>query len=263
MPLVVVGVVGLFAWEWLGIPVGVALIVFAAGMLVFLRVGVMTVAPVVIGVPVGGRWRAVHSPADHVPSHGLLAYGQSHAVDLVHEPWGTGRTRYGGWGLVGRPPSDFPGFGQPIVCPVDGTVTAAVDGQRDHRGRTSWPLILWMLLESVPREVGGPRWILGNHIVVRREGCEHVLLAHLRRGSLRVQVGDVVRAGQPLAECGNSGNSSEPHVHVQVMDHPRPWFAAGLPMTFTTRPAQAGEAADDAGSVPTCREPVDWPVVGA
>jgi hypothetical protein len=47
-----------------------------------------------------------------------------------------------------------------------------------------------------------------------------VLLAHLRAGSLRVKVGDQVACGQPLAECGNAGNTSEPHVHVQVQDAP-------------------------------------------
>ena len=47
-----------------------------------------------------------------------------------------------------------------------------------------------------------------------------------------VRPGDQVVAGQQLARCGNSGNSTEPHLHFQVMDHPRPAFAAGLPFEF-------------------------------
>jgi len=61
------------------------------------------------------------------------------------------------------------------------------------------------------------------------------VLVHLRRGSVHLAPGDPVRAGQQVAECGNSGNSgnsSEPHVHVQLMDHPRVSFAAGLPVEF-------------------------------
>ena len=60
----------------------------------------------------------------------------------------------------------------------------------------------------------------------------YAVLAHLRRGSLRVRKGQSVRAGDVLAECGNSGNSTEPHLHFQLMDHPNPVFAAGLPVSF-------------------------------
>lgn len=42
-----------------------------------------------------------------------------------------------------------------------------------------------------------------------------------------------MRAGRQLAECGNSGNSSEPHIHFQLMDTSRAAFAAGLPFRFT------------------------------
>ncbi|MFN2494650.1 MAG: M23 family metallopeptidase [Pseudonocardiaceae bacterium] len=52
------------------------------------------------------------------------------------------------------------------------------------------------------------------------------------RGSARVDAGNRVRAGQQIAECGNSGNSSEPHLHIQLMDHAQPLIAAGPPMEF-------------------------------
>jgi len=58
------------------------------------------------------------------------------------------------------------------------------------------------------------------------------VLAHLRRGSLRVGPGDRVTAGEQVADCGNTGNSTEPHVHLQLMDHPSVLFAAGLPLRF-------------------------------
>jgi murein DD-endopeptidase MepM/ murein hydrolase activator NlpD len=55
---------------------------------------------------------------------------------------------------------------------------------------------------------------------------------HLRAGSLRVRVGDVVRGGQQIAECGNSGNSTQPHLHLQVMDSADLSVARGLPLAF-------------------------------
>jgi murein DD-endopeptidase MepM/ murein hydrolase activator NlpD len=60
----------------------------------------------------------------------------------------------------------------------------------------------------------------------------YAALAHLRRGSLRVRPGDRVAAGQQLAACGNSGNSTEPHLHFQLMDHPSVLLATGLPLRF-------------------------------
>ena len=79
----------------------------------------------------------------------------------------------------------------------------------------------------------GPAALAGNHVVIalQRTGV-FVVLAHLRAGSVRVQVGQEVTTGEQLAECGNSGNATQPHVHVQVMDHRDPTVAQGLPMTF-------------------------------
>ena len=51
-------------------------------------------------------------------------------------------------------------------------------------------------------------------------GGRYVVLAHLRQDSVTVQVGDLVRLGQPLAAVGNSGHTNEPHLHLQVQDSP-------------------------------------------
>jgi murein DD-endopeptidase MepM/ murein hydrolase activator NlpD len=85
------------------------------------------------------------------------------------------------------------------------------------------------------RELLGPLGVLGNHVVIRRDDGPCVLVAHLRRGSLRVASGDRVESGTTIGECGNSGNSSEPHVHVQAMDRPSVWIAAGLPLLIDGR----------------------------
>src|SRR5262249_3039531 len=72
------------------------------------------------------------------------------------------------------------------------------------------------------------------------------------KGSLTVGEGDIVHLGQPLAKCGNSGNTSHPHLHIQVQDAPRIFVtgkrdARTYPILFrdATR-LRAGQAADGA-----------------
>ena len=108
----------------------------------------------------------------------------------------------------------------------------AHDAERDHWSRTSPPALLYLVAEGTVRELLGPGRILGNHLVLDLGDGVYAALAHLRRGSLRVRPGDRVAAGQQLAACGNSGNSTEPHLHFQLMDHPSVLLAAGLPLRF-------------------------------
>jgi murein DD-endopeptidase MepM/ murein hydrolase activator NlpD len=82
--------------------------------------------------------------------------------------------------------------------------------------------------------------IVGNHVILELGGGEFVLLAHLRAGSLRVRPGDRVGTGQPVGECGNSGNSTEPHLHLQVMDSADLLKARGLPVAFRDYAVRSG-----------------------
>lgn len=198
--------------------------------------------------PVRGRWSALNSPASRVPSHGSHGHGQTFAIDLVFEPDDDSRPRFGS-GPGFRPPTDFPGFGQPLYAPATGTVVAVRDQARDHLSRSNWPAFGYLMLEGVVRELGGSRFAIGNHVVIRTEDGAYALLAHLRHGAATVRVGQRVEAGERIGECGNSGNTSEPHVHVQLMDSPRPFLAAGLPFTFSAGGTfDAGDGADDAGA---------------
>ena len=232
LPLLGVGLVAVVTHNWRGGPLlywgGLAVLVLGAAC--YLRLGVHRGDPVVLQPPVRRRWIAVNSPADRVPSHHVTAYGQGQAVDLVHDPGDGTRPRFGRWPLARRP-EEFPGFGQPVFSPADGTVLRVVRRRRDHWSRTSVPALLYLLLEGV-RELLGPSQILGNHVIIDCGHRRFAVLAHLRRDSVLVRPGQSVSAGQRIAECGNSGNSTEPHLHVQLMDHPSPLFAAGLPIVF-------------------------------
>ena len=117
-------------------------------------------------------------------------------------------------------------------APADGRVVRTRGWWRDHWSRNSWPALLYLFVEGSARELLGPAGLLGNHVVLDLGNGTFAALAHLKRGSITVTKGQVVRAGQQLAECGNSGNSSEPHIHFQLMDTSRTAIAAGLPFCF-------------------------------
>ena len=77
--------------------------------------------------------------------------------------------------------------------------------------------------------------------MIRTRSGAVVTLCHLQRGSLEVEVGQGVRTGDPLARCGNSGNSTEPHVHVQAIDRVDVDGAAAVAITFAGRLPRNGE----------------------
>jgi murein DD-endopeptidase MepM/ murein hydrolase activator NlpD len=189
--------------------------------------------PVEVGPPVTGRWSALNSPADRTPSHGVHAYGQTFAIDLLAEPEPGARPGFRALWPLARRNHHFPAFGAPLLAVADGTVVRADDGQRDHLSRTSLPALLYlMLVEGSVHEMAGVRRIVGNHLVLDLGDGTHALYAHVRRGSFAVREGERVRAGQVLARCGNSGNSTEPHVHFQLMDGPDPDTARGVPFAW-------------------------------
>lgn len=211
-------------WPWVTIGA------WGPAMALYFRLGTPHADPVDITAPVLGRWRAVNSPTSRVPSHFVHAWAQTYAIDLVFDPDDRSRPQLTWWPLARRP-HDFPGFGKPVVAPIDGVVVRARSFMRDHLSRTSPLGLIYLILESV-REFFGPIGILGNHVVIQSRDGVHVLVAHLRQGSLLVERGDELERGAKIAECGNSGNSTEPHVHLQAMDHASVWLAAGLPIRF-------------------------------
>ncbi|MFE7616276.1 M23 family metallopeptidase [Streptomyces sp. NPDC057496] len=185
------------------------------------------VPPRVLALPVHGRWTARNGPATKVPSH-THHLAQTYAIDMALRPapdpvW---------FWPVARPARDYPSFGEPLLAPADGRVVAVSDGQRDHLSRSSLLGLLYLLAEGFVRSLVHPRHLLGNHLVLDLGDGVHAVFAHLRRGSLEVAAGDRVTLGQVLAECGNSGNSSEPHLHFQLMDGPDITSAHGLRFTW-------------------------------
>ncbi|MCA2980869.1 MAG: M23 family metallopeptidase [Myxococcaceae bacterium] len=110
---------------------------------------------------------------------------------------------------------DYWAFGQAVVAPADGVVVAAESGVPDNAPNQPRPGVLY-----------------GNVVVIDHGEGEFSLLGHLQRGSVGVKPGDRVVAGQVVGRCGNSGMSTEPHLHYQLMDDADWTRAHGLPAQF-------------------------------
>ncbi len=130
----------------------------------------------------------------------------------------------------GEKVEDFFSFGRPVLAPGAGTVVAAVDQYEDN--------VLNKLIPGIPKP--------GNNIVIDHGNNEFSMIAHLKRGSLRVKTGDVVEPSQEIALTGNSGNSPIPHLHYHLQNTAE-WFKGdGLPIVFTNfksngKPVTSGE----------------------
>jgi murein DD-endopeptidase MepM/ murein hydrolase activator NlpD len=91
------------------------------------------------------------------------------------------------------------------------------------------------LPDHMPGVANDPSDPAGNHVVIKVADREYVLIAHMQAGSLTVSEGDTVEQGQEIGLVGNSGNTSEPHIHIHVQD--KPTFdpsATGLLLKFSS-----------------------------
>jgi hypothetical protein len=241
MPLLYAAVALLLVGGLVGLSFWIRLAVFVVALAIVYRIGTPRGAPVEVDPPVAGRWRPVRSPADGVPSHGLHAYAQTYAFDLLDA---TDTVTVNAWSPFTRPPDDYASFGAPVHAVADGTVVRVSQWQRDHRSRDSIPALGLFIAESFLRELLGPAGVLGNHVVLDLGDGTFAVYAHLRSGSARVARGDRVAAGSVLAECGNSGNSTQPHLHFQVQDRRSTLIAAGRPVTFRAARDSTGRPLD-------------------
>ena len=136
---------------------------------------------------------------------------QRWAYDLAVEPTFTGSERledYGCWGVA-------------VLAPAAGRVARAHDGEPDEKPG------------AVSNNLTAPA---GNHVVIELATGTYLEVAHLQRGSVMVKEGERVEEGRPLGRCGNSGNTSEPHIHIhhqrQHPDFAEGALAEGLPLYF-------------------------------
>jgi hypothetical protein len=181
-------------------------------------------SPVVISPPlVGPRWWdgngccQVISPhrGATLPINGRIRVPEQFAIDFI-QLTATG-------GCCTGPVKDlksWPFFGAPVLAVANGVVVEKVDG----------------MPEQIPGEVKGitAQNAAGNHIVEDIGQGRYVLYAHLGTNSIPrgIVVGAALTRGEEIGTVGNTGSSTAPHLHFQVMDSPSVLDATGLPFVF-------------------------------
>ncbi|MEM6380690.1 MAG: M23 family metallopeptidase, partial [Bacteroidota bacterium] len=121
---------------------------------------------------------------------------QKHAFDLIVTDE-NGRS----FKNNGQANEDYYAFGKPISAPCDAEVVMVVDGVKDNK----------------PREVN-PFFVPGNTIILKTAKQEYLFFAHFKQHSIVVKQGQGIKQGDLLGLCGNSGNSTEPHLHFHIQN---------------------------------------------
>jgi len=116
-------------------------------------------------------------------------------------------------------------YGKDVVAPADGVVV-----QVRKKSKDSFVDGVNVYCDSVD--------IRGNYITIKHHDNEYSTSAHLMPGSIVVKVGDKVKQGEVIARCGNSGNTSEPHLHFQFQSRKSFFLSVGLPIAFSNISAQ-------------------------
>ena len=188
------------------------------------RVAVPTGCPVVVGPPLWGRnWVAINTP-HNVDGHrkalfrvdGRDVVAQRFAIDFARRGWNR-KT----WRGDRFDNSSYYAYGASVLAVSNGIVSSIKDGIPENApGDDS------RAIEITPDNVAG------NYVSVDSGDGRYFFYAHLQPGSLRVEPGAKVRRGDVLGLLGNSGNSTEPHLHFHIGDTDSPLGAEGLPYVF-------------------------------
>lgn len=153
--------------------------------------------PVMLDFPLtGGRFVVAQGGGNRLLNYHHSHGAQRYAFDIT----AVSATGFRASGLLPAELSRYVIFDKPVISPCDGDVLEVQDGLPD---------------QAPPR--ADPDHAAGNHAIIQC-GKLKVTLAHLRRGSVRVSAGEQVVTGGAIGNVGNSGNTSEPHLHIHATD---------------------------------------------
>ena len=165
-----------------------------------------------------GDFYMVHAGTNEAVNHHYGVSAQKYAMDILQiNALGFRANKWSPKSL-----QDFCIFGSALYSPCDGIVVESLDQLED--------------LEPMTMDTKNPA---GNYLAIHKSESEViVILAHLMKGSLQVKKGDIVKQGQFIGRVGNSGRTSEPHLHIHaVLDHTGDFLfrGKGVPITFNHR----------------------------
>jgi murein DD-endopeptidase MepM/ murein hydrolase activator NlpD len=115
----------------------------------------------------------------------------------------------------GETNEDYYAFGKELVAPCDGAIVLAVDGVPDNK----------------PGKLN-PVYVPGNTVIIKTKNNEYLFFAHFKQHSIRVKQGQKVKQGTVLGLCGNSGNSTEAHLHFHIQNDENMMEATGIKCYF-------------------------------
>jgi murein DD-endopeptidase MepM/ murein hydrolase activator NlpD len=197
------------------------------------EVSVVKATEMTLGPPLrGSGWLAGNGPANDsihrralLPVEGKARIAQRFAIDWL-KLGADGRSFDGDRKLN----QNFHAYGAEALAVADATVSATKDGIPENEPGPASRAVP-MTLETIG----------GNFVVLKLGPDRYAFYAHLQPGSLRVMPGDVVKRGQVLGLVGNSGNSTEPHLHFQVSDGPSPLGSSGVPYVLDAYELLSGD----------------------
>lgn len=160
-------------------------------------------------LPFSGRWYVFWGGRSVDDNYHAADKGQRFAYDFVIRRAGSTHTG------DGAALADYRCWDAPVLAPAAGRVARSVDGLPDQA--------------IGARDSANPA---GNHVVLDLGNGEFAFLAHLRQGSVAVETGEAVARGQEVGRCGNSGNTSEPHLHFHLQTSATLGEGEGLPAQF-------------------------------
>jgi hypothetical protein len=160
--------------------------------------------------PLAGTWTIYQGGSSVYDNYHAASADQRFAYDIIkYESGSMFRTD-------GSSFDDFYGFGAPVLAAAACKVFSAEDRYDDNP--------LKKASTTSPKQ--------GNNVVLDCGNGEFAMYAHLKRGSIKVKTGDLVKTGQEIAALGNSGNSPLPHLHFHLQNGPTWLQGEGLPIAF-------------------------------
>jgi hypothetical protein len=178
-------------------------------------------AAVAIGPPLrGGVWLAANGPGNEsghrralIPVAGTPSIAQRFAIDWVKV--GNDNRTFTGDQLKNE---SYHAEGLDALAVANGTVVAVKDSIPENV-----PGINSRAVPITLETVGG------NHVIIDIGGGNYAFYAHLKPGSIRVKKGQQVKRGDVVGLVGNTGNSTEPHLHFHISDGNSPLGSEGVP----------------------------------
>lgn len=181
--------------------------------------------------PLDGEWKFLRPPGHHPYAFDFVQLDSNRQTTNSAT-----KLRF----FFGSIPADtFYCWGKPVYAPISGKVIRVGDGWEDHQATNIWKTIqLWYnaTFRFRPKMENGHLDIrpnAGNHVMIEAEEGYIVFLAHLRNQSITVSEGAFVNRGDLIGKVGNSGNSTMPHLHINLFDQMTdPYSAQVLPFVF-------------------------------